>query len=259
MAGSLHKIVTCVPMMVNYLIFQIRKENKTMANEITKTIENENEIITVSLDKKLINKFDRTFVQAGKSLKDLCTIAYDICGDDKTLRGMFQTHVVVDLGMSKTSCSQMLNSGYIYRKYPELEILSHTKVAELAPIKDEIIEFRAFVGKTAEDLDAMTQKGIRSLVKKYINGESIEETEDETATATGDTESTEDEEIILDDGKVETKTTEEYNEITSLKYLLADAEGVINGLVETYGDTFEIEDRELAKSLLKKIYETLHA
>lgn len=222
-----------------------------------KTIETKDEIITVSLDKKLINKFDRTFVQAGKSLKDLCTIAYDICGDDKTLRGMFQTHVVVDLGMSKSSCSQMLNSGYIYKKYPELEILSHTKVAELTPIKDEITEFRAFVGKTAEDLDAMTQKGIRSLVKKYINGDSIDETEEETAT--GDTEPTEDEEIVLDDGNVVTKTTEEYNEITSLKYLLADAEGVVEGLIETYGDTFEIEDRELAKSLLKKIYETLHA
>lgn len=212
-----------------------------------KTIETKDEIITVSLDKKLINKFDRTFVQAGKSLKDLCTIAYEICGDDKTLRGMFQTHVVVDLGMSKTSCSQMLNSGYIYKKYPELEILSHTKVAELTPIKDEITEFKAFVGKTAEDLDAMTQKGIRSLVKKYINGESIEETEDETAT--GDTESTEDEEIVLDDGNVVTKTADEYN----AEQILLEAYNLIDALNETYGSTFDEDDKKSCDNMLKSI------
>ena len=214
-----------------------------------KTIETKDEIITVSLDKKLINKFDRTFVQAGKSLKDLCTIAYEICGDDKTLRGMFQTHVVVDLGMSKTSCSQMLNSGYIYKKYPELEILSHTKVAELTPIKDEITEFKAFVGKTAEDLDAMTQKGIRSLVKKYINGESIEEAEDETATATGDTESTEDEEIVLDDGNVVTKTADEYN----AEQILIEAYNLIDALNETYGSTFDEDDKKSCDNMLKSI------
>lgn len=222
-----------------------------MTNEITKTIENENEIITVSLDKKLINKFDKTFVQAGKSLKDLCTIAYDICGEDKTLRGMFQTHVIVDLGMSKTSCSQMLNSGYIYRKYPELEILSHTKVAELAPIKDEIVEFRAFVGKTAEDLDAMTQKGIRSLVKKYINGESIEETETEPTTS--DVEPSDEQEIELDDGKVVTKTAEEYN----TEQILIDAYNLIDALNDTYGSVFDEDDKKNCDSVLKAISDML--
>lgn len=222
-----------------------------MANEIKKVTETENEVIVVTLDKKLINKFDRTYVQAGKSLKDLCMIAYDICGDDKNARSLFQTHVTVDLGMSKTSCSQMLNSGYIYRKHPDLEILSHTKVAELAPVKDEITEFRAYVGKTAEDLDAMTQKGIRSLVKKYINGEAL--IEEETTQATGDSEVTEDEEVTLDDGKVETKSADDYNK----EQALLEAYNLISALADTYGTVFDEDDLNDCKSVMKTINDVL--
>lgn len=224
-------------------------------NELTVVTENNTEVITVSLDKRLVNRFDKAYNTAGESMKTMCMLAYDIVGEDKDAKKLFNTHVVCDLGMSKQTASQLIKAGNLYRQYPDTECLSHTKVVELAPVQDDFIEFKAFVGKTTEELNEMTQAGIRSLVKRYVNGE----TDDvETQAIESDTDAEDEGDgIELDDGKVTTKSAEEYDATQALKTALVGARNILEVIQDTYADTFEDEDASELNKVLNLIYETL--
>lgn len=141
----------------------------TKTQELTKTVETVDAIITTTLDKKLVTEFDKAYTTAGNSMRDMCILAYQICGDDKDAKQLFQKHVVNDLGMSKSTATQLVATGGIYTTYPDTQIMSHTKCAELLPVRNDVNAFLDAVELDIEELNTLTQVKIREKVKNYVN------------------------------------------------------------------------------------------
>ena len=163
--------------------------------ELTKTVETVDAIITTTLDKKLVTKFDKAYITAGNSMRDMCILAYQICGDDKDAKQLFQKHVVNDLGMSKSTATQLVATGGIYTTYPDTQIMSHTKCAELLPVRNDVNAFLDAVELDIEELNTLTQVKIREKVKNYLNPtqatqDTAQDTQDTTQNAQ-DTQETE--------------------------------------------------------------------
>ena len=176
-----------------------------MANELSKTIETNEEIITVTLDKKLVTKFDNAFKKAGSSMRDMCIIAWQITHDDKDAQDLFRHHVEKDLGMSKATASKLISTGSIYNNYPDTQCLAHTKCAELLPVRDKVDTFLDSIEMDANELNTLSQRVRREKVKSYLNPT----TEDATESTTEDaTESTEEVQDTQDTQDTEEKVTE---------------------------------------------------
>lgn len=169
-----------------------------MANELSKTIETNEEIITVTLDKKLVTKFDNAFKKAGSSMRDMCIIAWQITHDDKDAQDLFRHHVEKDLGMSKATASKLISTGSIYNNYPDTQCLAHTKCAELLPVRDKVDTFLDSIEMDANELNTLSQRVIREKVKSYLNPTTEDETEDATEGATESTEDVQDTQEVQD-------------------------------------------------------------
>lgn len=211
-----------------------------MANELKVVKETETEVITVELDKALVKKFDTAYTKAGKSMRDMCILAYQICGEDTDARKLFQTHIVSDLGMSKSTASQLVNTGSIYINYPDTQIMSHTKCAELLPVRDDVNEFLTKIEMDVDELNTLSQAKIREKVKAYLNP--TEDAPKASEKATEATEEAQDAEEAQDtqdtpqDGrqvKLEARLKAVYAELKSaesmLKYIL---------------DTYELDEND---------------
>ncbi len=200
----------------------------TKAEELTKTVETVDAIITTTLDKKLVTKFDKAYTTAGNSMRDMCILAYQICGDDKDAKQLFQKHVVNDLGMSKSTATQLVATGGIYTTYPDTQIMSHTKCAELLPVRNNVDAFLDAVELDIEELNSLTQVKIREKVKNYVNPPQDAQDAQETTEDAQDTqETTEDTQDIAQDTQDAQDT--ENARITELenrvKYLLTLCKG----------------------------------
>ena len=176
-----------------------------MANELSKTIETNEEIITVTLDKKLVTKFDNAFKKAGSSMRDMCIIAWQITHDDKDAQDLFRHHVEKDLGMSKATASKLISTGSIYNNYPDTQCLAHTKCAELLPVRDKVDTFLDSIEMDANELNTLSQRVIREKVKSYLNPTTEDYTESATEDATAYTEEVQDTQEVQD---TEEKVTE---------------------------------------------------
>lgn len=176
-----------------------------MANELSKTIETNEEIITVTLDKKLVTKFDNAFKKAGSSMRDMCIIAWQITHDDKDAQDLFRHHVEKDLGMSKATASKLISTGSIYNNYPDTQCLAHTKCAELLPVRDKVDTFLDSIEMDANELNTLSQRVIREKVKSYLNPTTEDATESDTEDATESTEEVQDTQDAQD---TEEKVTE---------------------------------------------------
>ena len=227
-----------------------------MANDLTMTKETIDEVITVTLDKKLVTKFDKAYSTAGKSMKDMCMLAYAICGEDADAKALFNKHVINDLGMTKGTASKLITTGGIYTNYPDTQIMSHTKTFELLPVRDEVTEFLNSVDMSVVELNELTQATIREKVKKYLNptetaqettGEVVESTQDVTEevteTASEDTTPT----VDPRDAKIE--ELEKAN--SYLTALVATAHAVLANIDENY--EFEGDDAKAFKAVLKEL------
>ena len=203
-----------------------KKEKK----ELKEVIETTNEIIVVELNKELVEKFDNAYITAGNSMADMCKLAYQICEEDKEARKLFTKHIVNDLGMSKATASQLVNTGAIYIKYPDSQALSHTKCAELLPVKDKVDDFLDAIEMDFSELATLSQTTIRDKVKKFVNPEL--EKNDTKEEATGDNS----EEATEATGETSESAVNTEALIKSVKYLF--------NLVKLAGDTLKTLDNE---------------
>lgn len=215
--------------------------------ELTKTVETVDAIITTTLDKKLVNKFDKAYTTAGNSMRDMCIIAYQICGDDKDAKQLFQKHVVNDLGMSKSTATQLVATGGIYTTYPDTQIMSHTKCAELLPVRNDVNAFLDAVELDIEELNTLTQVKIREKVKNYVNPPQA--TTQDTAQDAQDTEDTAQDTQDTQDTTQGTQGTQETenSRITELenrvKYLLTLCKGAHEMLVKIDNE-YELDEND---------------
>lgn len=217
-----------------------------MAKTITK--ETETTVVTVTLDKTLVNRFDKAYTKAGDSMALMCKLAYQITGDDKDARKLFFSHVVNDLGMSQGTSSKLISVGKIYNEHAEFEILSHTKCAELIPVSNDIDSFMTATGKTADDLNGLTQKALRTLVKNYLHPVDVidvtdEETDETADDATGET--TADNDVV---NKCEVKTVDDN---MTILYALCDAKNILQAILDNYD--IEDEDLTIAKATIEEL------
>lgn len=208
----------------------------------TMTHETATEIVTVTLDKKLVTKFDNAYNKAGDSMALMCKLAYQIVGEDKDVRKLFFNHVINDLGMSQGTSSKLIAVGKIYNNYESLTILSHTKCAELIPVSNDIDGFMTATNKTADDLNEMSQKAIRTAVKNYLHPVDVIEPEN-TESETDDAEPTDD--VV---NKCEVTTTPDYMPIL---YALCDAKNILTAILENYD--IEDEDLTIAKATIDEL------
>lgn len=233
----------------------------TTTQELTKTVETVDSIITTTLDKKLVTKFDMAYTSAGNSMRDMCILAYKICGDDKDAKQLFQKHVVNDLGMSKSTASQLVTTGGIYILNPYTQIMSHTKCAELIPVRNDVDAFLDSIELDIEELNSLPQVKIRELVKNYVNPSHAitQDTQDAQ-----DTENTAQDTQDAQDAQDTTQDTQETENprITELenrvKYLLTLCKGAHEMLVkidneyeldENYTRVLKFEIKSLATAL----------
>lgn len=227
-----------------------------MANELVKVTETKDEIITITLDKKLVNKFDEEYERAGKSMRDMCIIAYQICGEDREARSLFAKHVVNDLGMSKSTATQLVSTGGIYTNYPDTQIMCHTKCAELLPVRDDISKFLDAVEMDVTELNTLTQIKIREKVKNYLNPQDAQDAQDAPQDVTEDTEDTQDTttEETTQDAPQDAQDDNVKALEAKVKYLQACVRlsyDVLKSLNDTY--EFDDDDTKSVKSILKDL------
>lgn len=215
--------------------------------ELTKTVETADAIITTTLDKKLVTKFDKAYTTAGNSMRDMCILAYKICGDDKDAKQLFQKHVVNDLGMSKSTASQLITTGGIYFLNPYTQIMSHTKCAELIPVRNDVDAFLDSIELDIEELNSLPQVKIRELVKNYVKPSQA------TAQDAQDAQDTEETTQDTQDVQDTTQDTQDAQEtenprITELenrvKYLLTLCKGAHEMLVKIDNE-YELEEDDI--------------
>lgn len=227
------------------------------AQELTKTVETADAIITTTLDKKLVNKFDEAYTTAGDSMRDMCILAYQICGDDKDAKQLFQKHVVNDLGMSKSTATQLVATGGIYTTYPDTQIMSHTKCAELLPVRNDVNAFLDAVELDIEELNTLTQVKIREKVKNYLNPtQGTQDTTQDTQDAEETTQDTQDAQDTIQDAQ-DTQETENPR-ITELenrvKYLLTLCKGAHEMLVKIDNEyELDEDDTKVLKFEIKSL------
>ena len=229
-----------------------------MANELTMTKETIDEVITVTLDKKLVTKFDKAYNSAGKSMKDMCILAYQICGEDSDAKALFNKHVVNDLGMTKGTASKLITTGGIYTNYPDTQIMSHTKAFELLPVRNEVTEFLNSVDMDVVELNTLTQATIRDKVKKYLNpnetaqdstADVVESTQDATEDVTETTTEDVAETPTIDPKDARIEELEKVNNY--YKTLIATAHAVLANIDDNY--EFEGDDAKAFKAVLKEL------
>ena len=228
-----------------------------MAKELTKVVETTEEIIVTTLDKKLVNKFDKAYESAGKSMRDMCILAYQICGEDKDARALFQKHIVDDLGMSKSTASQLVSTGGIYTNYPDTQIMSHTKCAELLPVRNDVTAFLDSVEMDVVELNTLTQAKIRDKVKSYLNPQDdTQDTQDAPQDAQDapqdaqDIQDTQDAQDAPQDAQ-DARVKELESKVKYLQACVRLSYDVLKSLNDTY--EFDEDDTKNVKSILKDL------
>lgn len=214
--------------------------------ELTKTVETVDAIITTTLDKKLVNKFDKAYTTAGNSMRDMCILAYQICGDDKDAKQLFQKHVVNDLGMSKSTATQLVATGGIYTTYPDTQIMSHTKCAELLPVRNDVNAFLDAVELDIEELNTLTQVKIREKVKNYVNPpKDTQDTQDTAQDAQDTEETTQDTQDTTQDaqGTQETENPRVVELENRVKYLLTLCKGA-HEMLTKIDNEYELDEND---------------
>ena len=221
-----------------------------MAKELTKVVETTEEIIVTTLDKKLVNKFDKAYESAGKSMRDMCILAYQICGEDKDARALFQKHIVDDLGMSKSTASQLVSTGGIYTNYPDTQIMSHTKCAELLPVRNDVTAFLDSVEMDVVELNTLTQAKIRDKVKSYLNPQDDTQDTQDAPQDAQDIQDTQDAQDAPQDAQ-DARVKELESKVKYLQACVRLSYDVLKSLNDTY--EFDEDDTKNVKSILKDL------
>ena len=182
-------------------------------------------------------EFERDYNAINSNITDLCVKAHYLAQFN---RQVFMEYVTKIMGLSRTSAVQMINAGDIYvdtgaSLYP----VTYTKVAELTPVKEQIVEYYDYIGGVATLYDK-TQKEIRESVRAFNNTateqltnldedeETTEETTENAVVLSGELEVTDEREPIdVTVDYLEIKGTVEMIKAYLAEFTCNDAEGII--------------------------------
>lgn len=122
-----------------------------------------NEIISYKNEWRI---FKDKYEKAAAMTSEMCIQAYQcsLANDPKFREDLMNTY-----GVNKATASKIITAGEIIMTSDHILPSSYSNVYELAPVKEDLDNFCAFVQDHSEkSIDQMTQKEIRSAVNSYI-------------------------------------------------------------------------------------------
>lgn len=165
-----------------------------------------NEVVTQNQYKDLnlegLKKFKKDYQTLGIKMLDLAVQADRLSRQNQD---EFIRFCKEEMSLSKATVSKLVTSGRIINDNPDLMLpKEYSKVYELAPVKENIEDFCKYAYEQlpeGKDISTATQKELRTLVKRYnegdIDGEIIEEENvEEEAEEAGEAEEAEEEEVV---------------------------------------------------------------
>lgn len=116
--------------------------------------------------------------RAKESMIDLCDYIYRLC--EKGSRAGVRNWLIEEYKFSAATVSKMYNVGFIVNNSSFELPNEYSKIYELSPVKEQLIDFNNYLTESDQDITGMTQKEIRDCVKHFFG----EETESDKKSAT---------------------------------------------------------------------------
>lgn len=111
-----------------------------------------------------LDMFKEHYLHTTDCMKELCIEAARLAEVDSK---HFRDYVLYQLHMSRSAYNMIVNAGNLYILQEGLHDISYTKVAELAPVREQIDDYIEYAGGV-EEIQKATQSELRKKVKDYI-------------------------------------------------------------------------------------------
>ena len=117
---------------------------------------------------------DLLILRAKESMIDLCEHIYNLCQGGR--RTAVRNWLMEEYKLSPATVSKMYNVGYIVNNSTFDLPNEYSKIYELSPVKEQLVDFNNYLTESEQDITDMSQKEIRDCVKHFFG----EETKDGT-------------------------------------------------------------------------------
>lgn len=119
---------------------------------------------------------DSLFRKAKEAMIDLCSHIYLISiGNEKAVKEW----LIEEYKLTPATVSKMHTVGFIVNNASFTLPNEYTKIYELAPVKEQLVDFNNYLVETESDLEGKTGKEIKTMVKHFF-GEDEPNTEEKT-------------------------------------------------------------------------------